>query len=146
MYFIIYPYIFLVIILHLIPMGDYQLNTFQFGSLRAEHLLHSLVFLPWIFLFCFKPGKRVGVGESVRRSVGEPVNTKRRVGGRVEKSFVGLGTWLVWMGLGLVLAVGVEGLHYWVPYRSFNPMDALFNALGVLIGAVILVMMSSGKC
>ena len=53
---------------------------------------------------------------------------------------MGLGSWLVWMWLGIILAVGAEGLHYWIPYRNFNPMDALFNALGVMIGAVILVM------
>ena len=78
MYFI-YAYIFLVIVLHMVPMGDYQLNTFQFGPLRADYLLHSLIFLPWMFLFCLKPGKRAGVGNSVRRSVDEPVNTKRNI-------------------------------------------------------------------
>ena len=142
MYFI-YAYILLVIVVHMIPMGDFQLNTFEFGPLRADHLLHSLVFLPWMFLFYLKPGKRAGIDEEVRRSVGELVNKKRSVGGRLEKSSVGLGTCLVWMGLGIILAVGTEALHYWVPYRNFNPMDALFNTLGVLIGAVFLVMVSA---
>ena len=142
MYFI-YAYILLVIVVHMIPMGAYQLNTFEFGPLRADHLLHSLVFLPWMFLFCLKPSKRARAVKSVRSLADEPVNTKRNAGGMVEKSYMGLGTRLVWMGLGIILAVGTEGLHYWVPYRNFNPMDALFNALGVMIGAIFLVMVSA---
>ena len=141
--FLIYAYIFLVLALNMIPMGDFQLNTIQFGPLRADHLIHSFVFLPWMFLFYLKPSKQTEVGNSVRRSVDEIVITKRNTGVMVEKSSMGLGTQLVWMGLGLILAVGAEGIHYWVPYRSFNPMDALFSALGVLIGAVIWVIVSA---
>lgn len=143
MYFIIYTHIFLVIILQIIPTGDYQLNTVQIGPLYADHLVHILIFLPWMFLFCLKSGKRSGVSNSVRRSVDEPVNTKRNTVRMLEKPYLGSVSWLVWMGLGITLAILAEGIHYWAPHRNFNPMDALFNALGVLIGAIFLAMMSA---
>jgi len=36
-----------------------------------------------------------------------------------------------------MLAVGTEGLHYQITYRSFNPWDGIFNVLGVVVGWLV---------
>ena len=105
-----YFYVLFVILLHLIPMGGYSLNTMEFGPFRADYLFHALVFFPWMFLCLLLPGSR--------------------------STEISIGTWLGWMIVGIAFAVAAEGVQYWLPHRSFNPMDALFNALGVVIGGV----------
>lgn len=40
--------------------------------------------------------------------------------------------------LGLCLYGGaIEGLQSWVPWRSTDPLDAVFNALGAALGALL---------
>ena len=43
--------------------------------------------------------------------------------------------WFIW---GIVLAMLMEGLHYFVPYRVFNVVDLIANLFGVLLGYVII--------
>lgn len=43
----------------------------------------------------------------------------------------------VWLLLGLVLAVGGEGIQYFIPYRAFNINDMVANVMGVLVGFVL---------
>ncbi|NLJ82029.1 MAG: VanZ family protein [Bacteroidales bacterium] len=37
---------------------------------------------------------------------------------------------IVWFFIGLVFAVSIEFVQYYLPYRSFNPYDLLFNVMG----------------
>lgn len=39
-----------------------------------------------------------------------------------------------WFIAGIIFAMTMEGLHYFVPYRVFNIIDLLSNMLGVLLG------------
>ncbi|MCA1786287.1 MAG: VanZ family protein [Desulfobacteraceae bacterium] len=41
--------------------------------------------------------------------------------------------WVI-MGVGVVLAVGLEGVQYLLPYRSWNVNDAVGNVVGVVLG------------
>lgn len=116
MKFIILLYITLILVLHLIPLGEGGTNRFDLGPLRADYVLHTTLFIPWMFLFYIKPDP----GWKIRF---------RRI---TPLPFLG------WMGLGIMLAAGAEGIQYWIDYRAFDPMDAMFNFLGVLIGAGIL--------
>ena len=49
--------------------------------------------------------------------------------------FPGHPLWKI-VGVGLVLAVGLEGVQYLLPYRSWNVNDAVGNAIGVGVGVV----------
>jgi glycopeptide antibiotics resistance protein len=108
-------YIALILIVNLVPIGG-SLNTVTIGSsLRADYLLHMLLFLPWMPLVCWR----------LQRTAGS---------WRLERKRLGPGGCLLWMTAGIALAFGVEGMQYFVPARSFNPMDAVFNASGVILG------------
>ncbi len=48
----------------------------------------------------------------------------------------------VWLMPGLALAAGSEGLHYFLPFRSFNVNDALANVLGIALGFAALVVLN----
>ena len=87
------------------------LNRIEFGPFRADYLLHSVVFLPWMFFFLV---------------------------GWKEQS-VPLSRWMIWLVLGILLAVAMESLQLAISYRAFNPMDAAFNVLGVVLGGVLVV-------
>jgi glycopeptide antibiotics resistance protein len=110
-----YFYIIVVLVINLVPLGNQALNTMKFGPFRMDYLLHTALFLPWMSLFFFR---EIAAHENGRSEI------------RIRK-------WILWIILGTVLSLGVEISQYWVPKRSFNPMDALFNALGVAVGAVL---------
>ena len=48
--------------------------------------------------------------------------------------------WLV-VVLGLCLAAAAEGIHYFLPYRSYNINDLLGNIIGVVLGTVAMVLL-----
>ncbi len=127
MNYIILLYIGLIILLHVIPLGEGGTNRFDLGPIRADYLLHTLVFIPWMFLVRARSpwAWRMGHGAKSQR--------KDKEKERGWHNFAG------WMLLGIILAMGAEGIQYWVDYRAFNPMDAVFNALGVVVGAGVFV-------
>jgi hypothetical protein len=49
--------------------------------------------------------------------------------------FPGQSLWKI-VGVGMVLAVGLEGVQYFLPYRSWNVNDAVGNVVGVVLGGV----------
>jgi glycopeptide antibiotics resistance protein len=51
--------------------------------------------------------------------------------------FPGHSLWKI-AGVGMVLAVGLEGVQYFLPYRSWNVNDAVGNVIGVGIGFLVL--------
>ena len=108
-------YIALIILLNLVPIGG-SLNTTTIGPLRLDYLLHTILFLPWMALVCWR----------VRRTP---------AGWRLQRKPLGPGRCLLWLALGIALAFGVEGLQHFVAQRSFNLMDGGCNALGVVLGS-----------
>jgi len=45
--------------------------------------------------------------------------------------------WLILAG-GLLLAAGMEGLQYLLPYRVYNVNDRLGNGAGALMGGILM--------
>ena len=112
---ILIAYVVVILVLHVIPTGGtgVALNRMEIGELRADYLVHSALFLPWMPL----------------------VLIYLRSGSPVPASKPHIACWLM---LGLVIAFVAEGAQYWIPYRSFNPMDVIFNKIGVLAGSLAL--------
>ena len=109
-------YVVVVLILHVIPTGDIiALNQMKVAQVRADYLLHSLIFLPYMVLVWLH-------------------SYKSKAGRVLETSQV-----LLWFVGGLALAVFAEGLQYFIPYRSFNITDLIFNTSGVPLGALIFI-------
>ena len=44
-----------------------------------------------------------------------------------------------WLAAGIAFAAGTEGLQYLLPYRAFNINDMIANALGVIMGFVLMI-------
>jgi glycopeptide antibiotics resistance protein len=108
---LIFLYIIIVIAFHLVPMGGYSFNRMNFGPFRGDYLIHLVCFLPWMFLLMYSsPKGKIG-----------PLKG------------------LAWMSLGIILALAVEAIHYRHPQRSFNPMDAMANVAGVVVGAGVVL-------
>ena len=130
----LYLYIVILFLLHLIPMGnilkEITLNEIEIGLFRLDYLLHTIVFLPWMFLPYLAKRKKI-----------RPTNKKRELSS--DPSILKAWPLALWLLLGIIFAVAAEGIQYWLPYRGFNPMDMIFNVLGILIGAGLLLLVVS---
>lgn len=42
-----------------------------------------------------------------------------------------------WFLVGFVLALVIEGIQYYLPYRSFNMYDVLFNVVGLIMSYLL---------
>lgn len=109
--FLLPAYLLVLLVLVLFPfssVGVEGLNNTYVVKLRLDHLLHVLAFIPLYPLLV--------------------VALKPSTGG-----------WhlLLVFILACALAVALEGVQYFVDYRSFNPMDMLANGVGVVVGAVV---------
>lgn len=47
----------------------------------------------------------------------------------------------LWLAWGLFFAAATEGLQYFLPYRTWNINDLAANAMGVILGSIICVVM-----
>lgn len=112
-------YIVLILVLNLVPIGG-SLNTTTVGSIRLDYLLHAILFLPWMALVCWQ----------IQRTAGS---------WRLERKRLDPRGCLLWMTLGIGLAGGAEALQYFVAERSFNWMDGVFNAAGVVVGMILVL-------
>jgi glycopeptide antibiotics resistance protein len=85
------------------------LNTTTVIGFRADYLLHILLFVP------FMPLARCGWSRVQRRTA-----------------------WF-WpaCGAGLAMAAFLECLQWFLPYRTFNPLDLAANGGGIIVGALI---------
>ncbi len=111
---IIVAYFLVVFLLSIIPTGfGPSLNKVTVLTFRADYLLHALVFLPWMILVWLHLNKEELTGSKRNRQM------------------------LLWFLAGLLLATFSEGIHYLLPYRSFNPMDLIYNISGVVGGIFI---------
>lgn len=43
----------------------------------------------------------------------------------------------IWFFLGFCFALGIEGVQYFLPYRSFNWYDMMFNVVGLALGYLV---------
>lgn len=43
----------------------------------------------------------------------------------------------LWFVVGLVIALLIEGIQYYLPYRGFNMYDIIFNVVGLLMGYLL---------
>lgn len=84
------------------------LNRTWVLHIRLDHLLHALLFIPWMVLLHWRWKEK--------RSVG---------------------FFMLALGAGFLLAVISEGAQLVLPYRAFNVMDLVANWVGVVVGALI---------
>ena len=75
---------------------------------RLDHILHILLFIPWVILLVPHWRQKKGV-----------------------KYFFSI------LAAGMLLAVVSEVVQYFLHYRSFNLKDMLSNCLGVVIGGMV---------
>jgi len=112
---LIIGYLGLLLVLHILPLGGSDLSRVTLSVFRVDYLLHSLVFLPWMPL-----GRRL-LGQGV--------------------GFFPAAPHIWWFVGGCLLAPALEGVQYLLPYRSFNPIDALYNLLGVIGGGLLVLVL-----
>lgn len=112
--FLILSYLSLTMFIHLFPFAPELFNDFKVGTIKADSWVHFVLFLPWIYL--------------------GTIYKKKRAAGTTKFKF-----YLSWLTAGILLAVGVECIHFWLPYRVFNLTDMTFNIMGVLLGSAILL-------
>jgi len=137
-------YITLILVLHLIPLGEGGTSRFDLGFLRADFIMHTLVFIPWMFLV-YSTRPRIEDSGNKKQSSS---NSRQKWGSFSwikQRKALSPGAFLFWIFIGIVLAFGAESIQYWVSYRAFNPMDAMFNSLGVLIGAGMVLLVQRSK-
>jgi len=84
------------------------LNRAWVLHVRLDHLLHALLFIPWMVLLHWRWKEK--------RSVG---------------------FFMLALGVGFLLAGISEGAQYMLPYRSFNIFDLMANCVGLVLGGVI---------
>jgi len=111
-------YLVIVFILHVIPTsaGDGEglgLSSRMIFFVRADYLLHFLIFIPLMVLVWLYLNQENITGTA-----------------RVNHA-------LLWLVGGICFAFLMEGLHLLLPYRTFNPVDFFLNAAGVIMGAVV---------
>jgi VanZ family protein len=110
--FIFFSYLIALFILAILPLNstsESALVDVFVVNIRLDYLLHSILFLPWVFLYLLN----------------------FRVAGIFDKSIM--------VVAGLLMAFATEGVQYFLTYRSYNVNDLLANWLGVLSGSFILL-------
>lgn len=106
-------YILGIFFMHIIPLPGSFLSDNTVLSIRLDYLLHTLVFVPfmgfcWLYL------------------------RQREIAGHARFLYIA-----GWFLIGIFLAVMFEFVHYFLPYRTFNPIEILFNITGVILGMFI---------
>jgi VanZ family protein len=109
--YLFWSYLIFLIVLALLPLNgasSVALNHVHIIRIRLDYLIHSVLFIPWVFLYihAFRPVKWQGI--------------------------------LLMICLGLLAAFTAEWVQYFLTYRTYNINDLLSNFLGVLLGAIIL--------
>lgn len=115
--YLFYLYIFTAFFLHVIPTGSIPLDDYDIGELRLDYLLHTLIFLPWMVLVRLQT-----INES------QDLHIRKIV---------------LWLTAGLVFAAFCESIQILIPFRSFNPLDLIFNLSGILLGLLFFIVPKS---
>lgn len=114
-------FILVVVVFQVVPIDilyETGLTKKKIGPLGIDQTLHIIGFLPWMTIGW------IGIWK------GHPFGPPRK-----KMFFQALG----WMLLGYVIGVLVELIQYYLPYRSFNKMDMVYNFIGVFVGSVCLL-------
>ena len=114
---LIYIYIFVLFLLAIIPINGKKnatINDTYILHFRLDHIFHLLFLFPWMSLLIF-------FSSSNNKKMSSICN------------YFDFKT-IEWFLVGLLLAICTEGVHYFLPYRSFTLIDLLFNIGGLLIG------------
>jgi len=85
------------------------LNRTRVLEVRLDHLLHMLLFIPWMVLIRWRWSEKEGYW-----------------------------FYFLAMATGFLLACFSEGIQFFIPGRSSNLLDLLANFIGIFIGALIL--------
>lgn len=118
-------YITVLLLINVVPTESFFGNDFSLSGkyimfVRLDHLLHLLVFLPWMsLLWLYLRSKKASASIKVKHS-------------------------LLWFLTGLFVAALVEYMQCYIPYRSFNPVDLRLNILGVVSGSIIFIWRPKG--
>ena len=108
--FLLLVYFILILLISVVSFaGNVSLNKQHVFMLRLDYLIHVLFFIPWMPLACL------------------------RWGNEVKRVF-----WIL-LGAGLIMALFSESVQFYIPGKSFNPIDLLANEVGVVIGGVVLL-------
>ena len=113
-------YLLVVLVLHVIPTGTSEGGGLALSSrviffVRADYLLHLLVFMPLMVLVWLHLNKENITGVT-----------------RFNHT-------LFWLAAGVLFAAFVEGIQCLLAHRAYNPVDLILNVSGVLLGAVIML-------
>ena len=84
------------------------LNRTSILQVRLDHLLHVLLFVPWMVLIRWR-----------------------------WKKYKSISYLILAFGAGLVLAAFSEGVQWFLSYRSFSLIDLAANGLGIVLGTLI---------
>jgi len=123
-------YLLLLLTVHIVPLAGQELSFVASGNNRAGSLLQTLIFLPWMpigYLWLQTKAKAVIVCAPISGSAIRP-----HVSGWQQ---------FMWFLFGILSSCGLEGLLYLLPYRSYEPVNCLYNLLGVFGGWFLLLMM-----
>ena len=108
-----------LLILNVIPLGNdvnKSLSGNEIWGFRFDYLLHSVMILGFAWIEVFK--RVLGIS--------------------------GFGV-LKFCVLAFGSAVGLELLQIATPWRSFNPVDMVYNLLGALLGMVTVIMVKGER-
>jgi len=113
-------WIFLIILLYLVPglvLEEVQIRIRQLEfEIRFDYLAHFSIFFIWTFIFVVWKWPEI---------VGRRHNS------------LGL-----FISLGFLFSSSIEILHYYIPTRTFNPMDMISNASGFIIGVIFILLVT----
>jgi hypothetical protein len=105
-----YSYLCIILTLMLIPTGKHiDLNHSVYGF-RADHILHSTIFVPYLLL--------IGL-----------LNKKLPLNVLIKKKLP------IALGFGAMC----ETFHLFLPYRSFSIFDYFANCFGITIGLLLFI-------
>lgn len=112
---IIGAYIITLILLSVISInGELAPDRKHFIGIRADYIIHAIFFVPWMVL----------------------ANLRWNQSNKC-KAF-----WYL-LGIGAVLAIASEIVQLLIPKKTFNPIDLIANAVGIVNGALIWRVLSS---
>jgi len=106
-------WLIVVLILNVVPLGNETnrgLSGNKIFKFRLDYVVHSLTFLVFAWIWVLGKIKDVCWFESYEV--------------------------LKFGGIIFILAVGIELLQIFVPYRTFNPMDMMANLFGAILAMI----------
>jgi VanZ family protein len=108
-----YCYLIVLILLSVLPINSTgsSINHVFVVSIRLDYLLHCLVYIPLVFFAWID--KELNILKLPVKTVG-------------------------WIIVIFAFAMVTEWIQFFLPYRAFNINDLVANALGVLIGFLII--------